>query len=694
MSPVEASLRRGAASDDEEDDEVPANGAEEEEEDDDEDDDEEEDEEEEEEEGEDVDAAFDKFIFGIKEDMLTDSKGNRLALETQADVNYFLELHKHILGKRNTKKQTLLHLLAGQAGKKDWYKKTRRLVKALITTQWPEGDLLAQQDDDEKTPLYCAIATKDQKMAKAMCEAHPHIDSVIRIPSKKTNSLHKALQLRIPTNAELITLMVEKSSPGTLCSKDEKGLTPLHLAVDYARSDDTQLRIVKSIVDRCPQAMDQTYDHKGIGLLSAYRYHELTYQRGLEKAAMEAKRKLLEKSERTEKSERKDGGSSANGQQNPRSLKEEAYFRPSQYQLPVQHVSSLSSSKAQMKSEPTGKGMGGSTIPKTPATDATPKAGLSKTKSTTKLDGKNETRKVKKRSGGKRVAASKVTEIVPTEESAKNTKKYLKLYCLRTKNHDDATEFLYGVQQGTRFPRLRSLLRILLPSYLPPCLSLTAVCLYSLPVLSVTPVCLLAAICRLIFGDKTLTQTADRQIYFDLFGCAPSLSEKRLQDSLRHLELEDILQYVAIPQVKIEGKPVVIKGNRQPPKPDAKGRSDVRHVFNWLKDDKQKKVKTVLKVIVDDLQEPAHHDEAIEECLDGLGVEVWDWRKIDISPEVIKKVAPDVREIHLYWSGNNAVLRGWSEPEGLRQLKKLEKIHLHPYQVTSPESLSSTKLTV
>jgi hypothetical protein len=189
-----------------------------------------------------------------------------------------------------------------------------------------------------------------------------------------------------------------------------------------------------------------------------------------------------------------------------------------------------------------------------------------------------------------------------------------------------------------------------------------------------------------------LTHHADRQIYFDLFGCGPSLSEKRLQDSLRHLEFEDILQYVAIPQVKIEGKPVVVKGSGRAPRPDAKGRSDLKLVFNWLKDDKQKKVKTILKVIVDDLQEPSHHDEAIEECLDGMGVEIWDWRKMDISPEVIKNVAPDVRELHLYWSGSHAVLRGWSEPEGLRQLKKLETIHLHPYQVSTDPCTSDTSI--
>jgi ankyrin repeat protein len=443
MSPVEASSRHGADSSDEEEEETANHIPDEEEEDDDEED------EDEDEEEEDVDAAFDKFIYGIKEDVLADSKGNRLALDSQADVDTFVELHRNILGKRNTKKQNLLHLLAGQAGKRDWYKKTKKLVKALIINSWPEGDLLAQQDDDEKTPLYTAIATKDHKLAKVMCEAHPHIDSVIKIPSKRTNSLQKALQLRVPTNAELIALMIGKSSPETLVAKDEKGLTPLHLAVDYARSDDTQLNIVKSIVDRCPQAMDQNYEHRGTGLLSAYRYHELTYQEGMEKAAREAKKKLLEK---------KDGGSSTNGQQDARGMKETAQLRGRQHQSLIDQGPSLPGSKAPAKSEPTGKGMGS----KAAAPDGAPKPGLSRTRTSTRLEGKSDTKnasdvngkvpgkKAKKSSGGKKTSASKVAEIVPTEESAKNIKKYLKLYCLRTKNHDDAIEFLYGVQQGTQ----------------------------------------------------------------------------------------------------------------------------------------------------------------------------------------------------------------------------------------------------
>jgi hypothetical protein len=65
-----------------------------------------------------------------------------------------------------------------------------------------------------------------------------------------------------------------------------------------------------------------------------------------------------------------------------------------------------------------------------------------------------------------------------------------------------------------------------------------------------------------------------------------------------------------------------------------------------------------------------------------MSVEDWDWRKADLCTEVIYTVAPMARIVHLYWSGNNATLRGWSEPEGLAKLEKLEKVHLHEQQVS------------
>lgn len=37
---------------------------------------------------------------------------------------------------------------------------------------------------------------------------------------------------------------------------------------------------------------------------------------------------------------------------------------------------------------------------------------------------------------------------------------------------------------------------------------------------------------------------------------------------------------------------------------------------------------------------------------------VRNWKKFDLSTEVICYAAPDVTTVHLYWSGNQAVLRG------------------------------------
>lgn len=93
----------------------------------------------------------------------------------------------------------------------------------------------------------------------------------------------------------------------------------------------------------------------------------------------------------------------------------------------------------------------------------------------------------------------------------------------------------------------------------------------------------------------------------------------------------------------------------------------------------------MIRVIVDDTLEPAHSDEAIEKALWNLKVDIWDWKKVDICTETIITASPDVKEVYLYWSGNNAVLRGWSELGGLPLLKKLKRVHLHVDQVRSLE---------
>lgn len=53
---------------------------------------------------------------------------------------------------------------------------------------------------------------------------------------------------------------------------------------------------------------------------------------------------------------------------------------------------------------------------------------------------------------------------------------------------------------------------------------------------------------------------------------------------------------------------------------------------------------------------PAHSDVVIQRVLRDLDVEIWDWRKVDMSIPTIHKVAPKVIEVSLYWSGNDGVL--------------------------------------
>jgi hypothetical protein len=140
-----------------------------------------------------------------------------------------------------------------------------------------------------------------------------------------------------------------------------------------------------------------------------------------------------------------------------------------------------------------------------------------------------------------------------------------------------------------------------------------------------------------------------------------------------------------------------------------------------------------LRVIVDDVHptEYPHSDESIEECLKGMGVEELEWQKKDLDPDTICRIdgfgesaneqnsfddvgivdegnpekcpkdeifTGTLRVLRLWWNGDNAVLRGWSDPEGLRQLPRLTRIHLttrkvhyaltrtwtHPLTLTEP----------
>ncbi|KOS20541.1 Major intracellular serine protease [Escovopsis weberi] len=102
-----------------------------------------------------------------------------------------------------------------------------------------------------------------------------------------------------------------------------------------------------------------------------------------------------------------------------------------------------------------------------------------------------------------------------------------------------------------------------------------------------------------------------------------------------HIQLYPLLKYVSFPNLKwTETKTVPgPRGRKKPaPKKTLKG---MEIAFQWLRD---KGVRRILNVVVEDFEPPSHSDEALEGALKDFGVEELDWRRLDIDPASLKKI--------------------------------------------------------
>lgn len=157
----------------------------------------------------------------------------------------------------------------------------------------------------------------------------------------------------------------------------------------------------------------------------------------------------------------------------------------------------------------------------------------------------------------------------------------------------------------------------------------------------------------------------------------------RIERVLGKSEFATTLKYVNIRDIKFNEddqpkdnelvkRPKKIVGRRSAP-------SEMEQIFRWLKD--EKKVRSILKIKVQDVKEP-HSDEEIENCLKSIeGILEWDWERLDLDSDVIVNSAPNARVVHLYWARNNAVLKSWSAQGGLKELRYLDKVIIHVQEV-------------
>ncbi|KAK2686551.1 hypothetical protein QWA68_014346 [Fusarium oxysporum] len=167
-----------------------------------------------------------------------------------------------------------------------------------------------------------------------------------------------------------------------------------------------------------------------------------------------------------------------------------------------------------------------------------------------------------------------------------------------------------------------------------------------------------------------LRDDPDKEFWFD-FGPPNTVSQDDFKKYFGHLQFDTALQYVGFPRVRL-------KGSREPPDVRHQGRKDMTFFFDWLRG------KSVTRII-----KPSHSDEAIEQCLEDFGVEILDWRRLDLDALTLRKIGTHLREVHLQWSGSNSTLRAWSEEEGLASIPTLEVIHLFQH-----EGLESRERTI
>ena len=120
------------------------------------------------------------------------------------------------------------------------------------------------------------------------------------------------------------------------------------------------------------------------------------------------------------------------------------------------------------------------------------------------------------------------------------------------------------------------------------------------------------------------------------------------------VEYERILKSVKLPQLdRIESKGF---------------RNEATRIFAWLR---ERGVEQILSVDVPDCLDQPHTDEEIVKCLGDIIIETLSWKKKDLPVQTLLKAVPQVQVLHLYSSGNQAVLSHWTSPVGLCLLQKV-----------------------
>ncbi|KAI1122463.1 hypothetical protein F5Y10DRAFT_271025 [Nemania abortiva] len=174
----------------------------------------------------------------------------------------------------------------------------------------------------------------------------------------------------------------------------------------------------------------------------------------------------------------------------------------------------------------------------------------------------------------------------------------------------------------------------------------------------------------------------ERELVFDLTefqGSTPEDLLARLANLKSLLDFDDIIAYVTIPKLgeredesqdreNLKVSPLTDKPQKRIAPKEA-----VTAVFQLLR---ESGVKKIMRVVVEDPGNPPYDDDTIQAALSGFDIDDWDWKTQDVCVEIINQVAPNVRSLKLYPSGNDGVFQSWSGPDGLIRLSQLREVTL------------------
>jgi hypothetical protein len=396
------------------------------------------------------------------DEIMQDLKDDKLNLDDEEKLARFETRNKSYLGARTSDDRNLLHFIA-EKGKNKAFDRYQPLVKLLLDRH--PGLLEQKESNNHKTPLYIALTKKApaENLVRYICNTYTNIDSVLGITCYRENCLHIAIKKGV--SAKLTLLLIEKAGEDAFLAKNNEGYTPLHIAVEYDRCTDTQLDIVEKLISRCDKAMDQRTNTS----LSPYQYHQYTR----EKAQAESLDLQVKTDGNTIRGNNRvrgkegPGGTSGSGD----NASTDVELKISQLAVDMKGPRSTLGPKGPELS--LGMEHGRFNAPRRTKTGSEASYGKlgdidesnrwltgtesvgNKASNFISLEVPRDISRPVSSNGSIPVAARPAKEKKkPTVESADAILNYLKLYCLRTRVHDDAVEFLYGRGPGMTFSLL------------------------------------------------------------------------------------------------------------------------------------------------------------------------------------------------------------------------------------------------